>query len=377
MRIALAHDYLVERGGAEKVLATLHEMFPEAPIYTAVYNPATTLEVFREADVRTSFIQRLGPDPKRYRAYLPLYPLAFHRFDLQEYDLIISSASGFAKGVRKGAGASHICYCHTPPRFVWHYQDANERERHSLAAQRALAVLRPWLEQVDRADATGVDRFLANSRHVAARIASAYAAQATILPPPIECAQFAPSDSQADFFLVLSRLVPYKRIDVVVEAFSHARLPLLIVGDGRDRQHLTELAQYDGIQFLGFRSQAEVRALLSTCQALIVPGEEDFGMTTLEANASGRPVIAYGAGGALETVRPGETGVTFSAQNADSLLAALNEFQRCTFDTETLVSHARRFDVSRFQSSIRDIVSAVAPCSTDGRAARELREIAA
>lgn len=377
MRVALAHDYLVERGGAEKVLAALHEVFPEAPVYTAVFNPDTTLDAFRGADVRTSFLQRLGPDPSRYRAYLPLYPLAFRRFDLQGYDLVISSASAFAKGVRKGPDARHVCYCHTPPRFVWQYQEANQRERHSFASRLTLAALRPWLERVDRAGAAGVDRFLANSQHVAARIAFAYGARATVLPPPIACAQFTPSAQLGDFFLVLSRLVPYKRIDVVVEAFNRMRWPLLIVGDGRDRPRLERLARFEGIQFLGFRSDSAVRALLSSCQALIVPGEEDFGMTALEANASGRPVIAYGAGGALETVRPGETGITFAEQDVDALLAALDEFQRCAFDTETLLSHARRFDTSRFQSRILDVASEVASPRQDGTRPNELREVAA
>lgn len=357
MKVALVHDYLVERGGAEKVLAALRELFPEAPIYTALYHPATTLDVFRQAEVRTSFLQRLGANPKRYRAYLPLYPLAFHWFNLQEYDLIISSASAFAKGVRKRSGALHLCYCHTPPRFVWRYQEADERERHGPVVRRVLRALRPWLQRIDRADAAGVDHFLANSHHVAARIAAAYGAAATVVPPPIACDEFSPADAVGDYFLVLSRLVPYKRVDLVIEAFNRARLPLLVVGDGRDRARLMQLASYDGIQFLGFRPQAEVRALLARCRALIVPGEEDFGMTALEANASGRPVIAYGAGGALETVRPGETGITFPAQEVDALLAAIEAFQRCRFETEVLLAHARRFDLSQFRARIREVVS--------------------
>ncbi|OGO52445.1 MAG: hypothetical protein A2148_02705 [Chloroflexi bacterium RBG_16_68_14] len=357
MKVALVHDYLVERGGAEKVLAALHQLFPEAPIYTSVYNPATTLEVFRRAQVRASFLQRLTTHPKRYRALLPLYPLAFRSFDLSAYDLIISSASGFAKGVRTGSAARHICYCYTPPRFVWQYQHANARERFNLLARLGLRAFAPYLQRLDRAGAASVDRFLTSSRYVAGRIAAAYGRQATVVPPPIDCAQFASAASTGGFFLVVSRLVPYKRVDIAVEAFNRNRLPLLVVGDGRDRRRLESLARGERVRFLGHRPQDEVRGLLATCRALVVTGEEDFGMAALEANASGRPVVAYGAGGALETVVPGVTGVTFPEQTAESLLAALDEFQRCSFDPERLVRHARRFDTAEFQRAVQEIVS--------------------
>ena len=187
MKVALVHDYLVEQGGAERVLATLHQTFPDAPIYTSVYNPEMTLEVFRKAQVRTSFLQRLTSSRRRYRALLPLYPLAFRSFDLSEYDVILSSASAFAKGVRKGRGARHICYCYTPPRFVWEYQDANARERLNGVARLALHALGPYLRRIDRSGATDIDRFLTSSKYVAQRISAAYGRQATVVPPPIDC----------------------------------------------------------------------------------------------------------------------------------------------------------------------------------------------
>ena len=357
MKVALVHDYLVERGGAEKSLAALHELFPDAPIYTSVYNADSTLPVFRSAQVRTSFLQRLTTHPRRYRALLPLYPLAFRSFDLRSYDLVISSASGFAKGVRLGRNAHHICYCYTPPRFVWEYQHANATEQLQPLARLGLRALGPYMERFDRASATTVDRFLAISRFVADRIAAAYDRSATVVPPPIDCDQFAPVSSTGDFFLVVSRLVPYKRIDVAIEAFNRSGLPLLVVGDGRDRRRLESLAQTDKIRFLGYLPQAEVNGLLARCRALVLAAEEDFGMAPLEANASGRPVIAYGGGGARETVMPGVTGVTFPEQTATSLAAAIDTFQRLSFDTDVLVRHAWSFDRKQFQQRIRDIVA--------------------
>jgi glycosyltransferase involved in cell wall biosynthesis len=357
MKTALVHDYLVERGGAEKVLAALHRAFPEAHIYTSVWNPETTLEVFRQADVRTSFLQRLTAHPRRYRALLPLYPLAFRSFDLRSYDLVISSASAFAKGVRCGRDARHICYCYTPPRFAWGYQDANARELFNPLARLGLRLLGPALRRVDRVGAASVDRFLTSSTFVARRIAAVYGRDATVVPPPIDCAGFAPASSTSDFFLVVSRLVPYKRIDVAIEAFDASGLPLVVVGDGRDRRRLESLARSERIHFLGHRPQDEVRELLATCRALVVTAEEDFGMVALEANASGRPVLAYGAGGARETVVQGVTGLTFREQTSAALLAALDEFRHCSFDAETLVRHARRFDTAAFQRRIEEIVT--------------------
>ncbi|MEX1254282.1 MAG: glycosyltransferase [Dehalococcoidia bacterium] len=356
MKVALVHDYLVERGGAEKVLAALHQTLPDAPIYTSVHNPDTTLDVFRGADVRASFLQRLSAHPHRYRALLPLYPLAFRSFDLSAYDLIISSASGFAKGVRKAPGARHVCYCYTPPRFVWGYQDANHHERVGAAGRWGLRALRPYLARRDRVDARSVDRFLTSSKYVADRIASVYGRDATVLPPPIDCAGFTPADERIDDFLLVSRLVPYKRVDTAIEAFNRNGLPLIVVGDGRDRRRLEAMARSDRIRFLGHLPQHDVRELLASCRALIVTGEEDFGMAALEANASGRPVIAYGAGGALETVVPGVTGLTFEEQTAAALIEAVDRFQGLAFGAETLVGHARRFDTSQFQNAVRAIV---------------------
>jgi glycosyltransferase involved in cell wall biosynthesis len=355
LRVALVHDYLVEAGGAEKTLAALHELFPDAPIFTAVYHPLTTLPVFRTADVRPSFLQRVTHDPKRYRALLPLYPLAFHSFDLRAFDVVISSASGFAKGVRAGT-ARHICYCYTPPRFLWDFQDANRSERFPFLVRAPLTALGPCLRAVDKAAARVVDRFLTSSRCVAARIAHIYGRAATVVPPPITCDEFTPSEQVGDFFLVLSRHVPYKRIDIAVEAFTRLGLPLIVVGEGRDRARLVSLAG-PNVTFLGFQPQHEVRRLLASCQALVVPAEEDFGMAALEANASGRPVIAYGGGGARDTVLPDVTGVTFDEQTTEALVEAVERFRRLSFDPQALVAHARRFDVRRFQEQIKRIVA--------------------
>ena len=375
MKIALVHDYLVERGGAEKVLAALHEVFPDAPIYTSVYNPDATLPAFRTARVRTSFLQRLTTHPGRYRAMLPLYPLAFRSFDLSSYDVVLSSASGFAKGVTPARHARHICYCYTPPRFIWEYQQANAGEQFHLFMRLGLRALSPYLKRFDRASTSTVDRFLTSSRFVAERIASAYDREATVVPPPIDCRQFAPAALRGQFFLVLSRLVPYKRIDIAIEAFNRNGLSLLVVGDGRDRRRLESLARSDRIRFLGHRPQREVAALLARCKALVVAAEEDFGMTPLEANASGRPVIAYGGGGARDTVLSGATGVTFPEQTAESLGRAIEEFLRSSFDTATLVRHAWKFDKRQFQKRMLDLVMEELDVTrTEGRGARALTE---
>lgn len=355
-KVALVHDYLVERGGAEKVLAAMHTVFPDAPIYTAVYNRETTLDVFQEADVRTSFLQRVSHHARRYRALAPLYPLAFRAFDLSEFDVVLSSASGFAKAVRVREDARHVCYCYTPPRFIWGYQDANANERLGMPAGLALRALGPYLRWTDRHDARGVDRFLTSSTVVAERIRAAYSREATVAPPPIDCDAFAADETDGDFFLLLSRLVPYKRIDIAIEAFNRNGRALVVAGDGRDRARLESLATSERIRFAGHLPAERVRRLLGECRALVVTAEEDFGMAALEANASGRAVIAYSGGGACDTVVPGITGLLFDEQTPEALTEAVERFGGLSFDRETLMQHARRFDVERFQDAIREIV---------------------
>lgn len=356
MRVALVHDYCFEQGGAENVVEVWLEMFPQAPLYTSIYNPAAMHPTFRQADIRTSFLQHITQEKRRAKALLPLYPLAFARFDLRGYDLILSSASSFAKDIRKPPAARHICYCHNPTRFLW--QDQVYLAGQGRAVQWASRVARAGLRQRDYAAAQRVDAFIANSAVVARRIQQVYRRPATVIHPPIRLAEFpeptAASREQAPY-LVVSRLVGYKRVDLAVEAANQRQVPLLVVGEGPDRARLEALAG-PTVQFRGRVPRAEIPALLGAARALIFPGEEDFGLTPLEAMAAGTPVIAYAAGGALETVVEGETGTFFPTQTVAALTATLRRFGPDTWDRARLRAHAARFDVAVFQQKLQAFI---------------------
>lgn len=357
VRVALVHDYLNQMGGAEKVLLALTELFPSAPIYTSIYAPHRVDRRFRSMDIRTSFMQRLPLVKRKHQPFLPLFPQAFERMDLRGYDLVISDSSAFAKGVVTRPDALHICYCHTPMRWAWNYEDYVERERLGRLARTALPPFISRLRQWDYATAARVDYFLANSPTVVARIAKYYRRESTYLPPPVETARFAISAEHDDYFLVVSRLVPYKRIDLAVEACSRLNLPLRVVGAGRDEGRLRRMAG-KSVRFLGRLSDEEVRAQLARCRAFIFPGEEDFGITPVEAMASGRPVVAYGAGGALATVVDGVTGLYFSRQTPEALTGALARLDSVAFDPRVIRRHAEEFDTDRFKRRFTQFVEA-------------------
>ena len=347
MRVALVHDYLNQMGGAEKVLLTLHDLYPQAPIYTSIYDPRRVDKRFRTMDIRTSFMQRLPFIKRHHQPYLPLYPHAFERMDLRAYDLVISDSSAFAKGVVTRPEALHICFCHTPMRWAWNFEDYVERERLGRLPRLLLPSVVSWLRQWDYATAARVDYFIANSPGVAARIAKYYRREAVYIPPPINTANYFVSPQHDDYFLVVSRLVPYKRIDVAVRAFTMLGLPLRIIGSGRDERRLRRMAGKN-VQFLGRVSDSEVRTNMARCRALIFPGEEDFGMTPVEAQASGRPVIAYAAGGALATIVDGSTGMFFHQQTPEALADAVINFRDEYFDPLAIRRHAEEYDTQRF-----------------------------
>jgi len=364
---ALVHDYLVQVGGAERCLEEFAGLFPGAPIYTAVLDPSRFPALIRDPGRRivTSFLQRV-PLPRRiYRAYLPLYPLAFELLDLRGHDLVISSSSAFAKGVLTDPGACHICYCYTPMRFAWDYHGFATREVGPLARfflPPLVGGLRVW----DRVSADRVDQFVAISRVVAERIRKFYGRESTIIYPPVPTGEFRPWSAEEragaaregrDAYLVVSRLAPYKRIDVAVEAFNQLRRPLVVIGDGRDMGRLRRMAG-PTIRFLGRVSDGEVRAWLATCRALIWPGEEDFGLVPVEALASGRPVVAYGAGGVLEIVEEGVSGVFFTPQVPEALAAAVLRSEQIAWDPERLSRRAAQFDTRVFRESFRDFAAA-------------------
>jgi len=361
-KIALVHDYFIQMGGAERVAAAMHEFFPSAPMYTTVALPNRLPQSLRDADIRTSPMQWLPGLERRFRHYFMLYPWAVKSLDLSKYDLIVSSSSGYAKGVRRGRNAIHICYCHTPMRWVWRYQDYAAREGFGRAAR---AVLPPMLSKLKRWDLNASqqpDYYIANSRVVARRIKQIYGREATVIPPPIDTDRFAPSEKLDDYYLVLSRLMPYKRIELAIQACNRLQRPLVIIGDGPDRARLEKFAG-PLTRFMGRQPDSVVSRRASRCRALLFPGEEDFGMSPLEVNAAGRPVIAYNAGGAIETVVEGETGLFFDEQTPESLAGAIEEFETHTWNPRVIREHAETFDRNVFSFRMLQFLSSVAPAS--------------
>ncbi|MBA2394967.1 MAG: glycosyltransferase [Ktedonobacteraceae bacterium] len=359
MKVALVHDYLNQMGGAERVVMALHDIFPDAPIYTSIYDPERVDPAFQRMDIRTSFMQKLPLVTKHHQPYLPLYPFAMERLDLRGYDLVLSSSSAFAKGVITRPETMHICYCHTPMRWCWNYDEYVEREHLGRMARSILPFFITGLRIWDLTTAMRVDHFIANSPIVAERIKKYYRRDAVVIPPPVEAHRF-PFDATTvpeDYFLIVSRLVPYKRVDLAIQACNLLQLPLIIIGGGRDLEPLQKMAG-STIRFLGRLSDAEVLHYYTHCRALLFPGEEDFGITPLEAQASGRPVIAYGAGGALASVIDGVTGRFFREQTIESLAAVLSTFDERMFQPESIRNHALEFDTPRFQRRILQFIEA-------------------
>lgn len=356
MSTALIHEHLAQDGGAEKVLLAFQELFPDAPTYTLVYNPARAHPAFLQKDIRTSFLQRLPFGLKKYQWYLPLMPLAVERYDLRQYDVVLSSVSAFAKGVITRPDAVHICYCHSPTRYLWtdshEYIDALPYNR---LIKRLILLLLPGLRQWDRLAADRVDHFIANSKTVQDRIKKYYRRESTIIHPPVEVERFAVSDSIDKYFLIGGRLVSYKRYDLAIQAFNRLGLPLKIFGSGPEEKRLRAMAK-ETIEFLGKVSDEERGRLMSRAIAFIHPQEEDFGITAVESMAAGRPVIAYAKGGALETVIPGKTGVLFDEQSWEALADAVLRFKPDDYRPQEIRAWAEGFRKERFAERIRAFV---------------------
>lgn len=361
-KIALVHDYFVQMGGAERVAEAMHDSFPSAPVYTTVALPKSLPGGLRTADIRTSPMQRLPSLERRFRHYFMLYPFAVENFDLSEYDLIFSSSSGYAKGVRRRRNAVHVCYCHTPMRWVWRYDDYVAREGFGGTVRAALPSLLWGLRKWDLRASRQPNYYIANSRLVAQRIKKIYGREAFVIPPPIDVQRFEMANEVGDYYLVLSRLMPYKRIDLAIEACKRANRRLIVIGDGPDRERLEKLAD-DRIEFLGRQPDSIVNYYAARCRALLFPGEEDFGMAPLEVNAAGRPVIAFRGGGAVETVVEGVTGVFFDQQNSLSLAQAIEEFEGLKWRQEDLRHHAEKFDRNVFAFRVLQFLGSVAPAS--------------
>lgn len=357
MRIAIAFSWLNQYGGAERVLEVVREMYPEAPIFTSIYWPEALPDFYRSWDIRTSFLNGLPLAKKHHQPFLPLYPLAFERLDLRGYDLVLSIPSAFAHGVLTPPETRHICYCLTPARFLWDYETYVQREGLGRAARLILPLLISRLRRWDRLAADRVDDFIAISRAVQERIAKHYGRDSEVIYPPVKIHAFQPATERGDYFLSAGRLIPYKRVDLAIKAFNALGLPLHVVGSGRDRAALEAMAK-PNIVFRGSLSQAELRDEYARCRAFIFPGEEDFGITPVEAQAAGSPVIAYAGGGALDTVVEGETGLFFREKTPESLADAVRRFQDMRLDPEATRRNALRFDASLFKQRLADYVAA-------------------
>lgn len=355
LKVAIVHDYLNQQGGAENVVEVFAEMFPDAPIYTSVYDRNRMPDSWAGRDIRTSFMQHISPSLPVAKALIPLYPTAFESFNLNEYDLVLSSTTSFAKAVITPPSACHVCYCNTPTRFVWMYHDYVAYERLPRMARALLPWLITPLRTWDFVAAQRVDYFVAGSHNSARRIAKFYRRESDVVHSPIRVADFAPVERPNDFFLVISRLQPYKRIDLAVEACNRLRVPLKIAGVGPDLERLRRMAG-PTVELLGRISDEERRDLMARCRAFIFPGEEDYGLTPLEAMASGRPVVAYRGGGALETVTEGVTGVFFDRAQPESLAGTLRDLGDA-FDSVAIREHAEGFDVSVFKRRMFEVLA--------------------
>jgi len=355
VKTAIVHDYLNQAGGAERVVGVLHDMFPSAPIYTSILDRASLWPSLKDADIRPSWMQHIPNITRDFKLYFPFYGYAIERFDLSAYDLVISSSSAFAKGAKVRAGACHICYCHTPMRFVWDYDRYMEREKVPRILQ---SLLPPVIRRMKTWDVRTCNRphvYVANSSAGAERISRYYGRGSQVIFPPVDTSRQHLSDVDEDYYLIVSRLNTYKRVDLAVDAFSKAGRPLVVIGDGPARHDLEGRAARN-VRFLGRLPDNEVAEYYSRCRAFVLPGEEDFGITPLEANAAGRPVIAYRAGGALDTVVPQRTGVFFEEQSVESLLRAVEAIESKAWDKRLIRQHAARFSEQEFRRRFTEVV---------------------
>jgi glycosyltransferase involved in cell wall biosynthesis len=358
MRVAIIHYWLVSMRGGEKVIESLCRLFPDADLFTHVYDPDAMSETIRRHKVTTTFINSLPFARRLYKQYLPLMPVALEQIDLRGYDLIISSESGPAKGVIPPAGALHICYCHSPMRYLWNmYHDY--RERAGFVTRMMMPLLAHYLRNWDAVSAMRVDHFIANSHTVAERIEKYYRRESKVIHPPVDVGQYQDvSEGEIeDYYLMAGELVAYKRPDLAIEAFNTMKRRLVVIGGG---EMLAEARKLAGptITILGSQPFDVLKHHYAHCRALIFPGEEDFGMVPVEAMASGRPVIAFGQGGATETVAGGVSGLFFDEQSTEAIMRAVEKFEHMTFDPSAIRAHAQQFHPDRFASELMSVIKA-------------------
>ena len=372
MKVALVHDWLTGMRGGERCLEVFCELYPDADLFTLLHIHGKVSPQIESMRIHTSFLQNLPGIEKYYRYYLPLMPWAINTFNLKNYDLVLSSSHCVAKGVRITGGGTHICYCFTPMRYIWDQFDAYFSGRGRGVLSIFMRVLRPFLKNWDVRSNRGVHQFIAISRYIQKKIENYYQRESTVIVPPVDTRYFSPgSEPREDFFLMVGALSPYKRLDLAVEAFNELGYPLTIIGEGPELSYLRTIAG-SNIQFLGWVSDEEVRSHYARCRALVFPGEEDFGIVPLEAQAMGCPVIALGKGGALETVipEPGSwkpqtgipeiktqkpTGLFFYQTEKENLCQAIERFvaMEIEFDANEIREHALKFDRDQFQYRIQ------------------------
>lgn len=371
MRVAIVHYWLTGMRGGERVLEALLDLYPTADIFTHVYVPEAVSAKIRAHTVRTTFVNRLPRAARWYQSYLPLMPLALEALDLSGYDLVISSESGPAKGVIAPSSALHVCYCHSPMRYLWDFYHRYRREA-GWVSRLAMPLCCHYLRMWDVTSAARVDAFAANSANVANRMRRAWGrSDVTVLPAPIRAADFDPTRPRGDRYLFLGELVAYKQPETAVRACLALGRPLTVIGGGPLSERIRRLARGHDVEVLGRQPDAVVRERLATCRALLFPGEEDFGLVPLEAMASGAPVIASGRGGALETVADGETGLLYPGETADDLMRAMRRFEDAAPpDPAHIAAWAARFDIAVFREKFAAFVAA----ARTARLARPPRE---
>ena len=358
MKVALVHDHLNQIGGAERVLKSMLEIYPESPVFTLLYDQKMTEQWFGGVDIVPSFIQRLPASHRLFKWYLPMMPTAIEELPVGGFDCIISSSSALAKGILPPPKTLHVCYCHTPTRYLWsdtrqYLEELPQRRIVKLILPFLLQRLRLW----DWQAAQRVDRFVANSRFVASRIRTYYQRASTVIYPPVDVEHFKPTtDPIEPFYLIISRLRPYKRVDIAITAFNKMNIPLVVIGSGEEQQRLRRLAGAK-IRFLGSVDDTIKAWYLAHCKALIFPQEEDFGITAVEAMAAGRPVIAFKAGGAPESVIEGLSGTLFEHQSWESLADATIHFDHKQFNPQQIQQHAQQFSAERFRRELGQFVN--------------------